>query len=206
MIDHVVTSGTFSLDGQDFEVDNNIWIVGDGEEVVVLDAAHDHEPIVEAVAGRKVVAVVCTHGHNDHVNAAPALADAVGAPILLHPADRELWDAVHPGRAPDGDLADGDVLRAGGVEMRVLHTPGHTWGGCCFHDAADGVLFSADTLFKGGPGATGRSYSDRPTILRSIEERLLRLPPDTVVHTGHGESTTIGDEAPHVEEWKAGGG
>jgi glyoxylase-like metal-dependent hydrolase (beta-lactamase superfamily II) len=203
VIDHVVTSGTFSLDGQDFAVDNNIWIVGDDTEVLVLDAAHDHRPIVEAVGDRRVVAIVCTHGHNDHVNAAADLAEATGAPILLHRDDRELWDVVHPDRAPDGELSDGQVLKAGGVELEVMHTPGHTWGGCCFHVAADGVVFSADTLFKGGPGATGRSYSDRPTILRSIEERLLGLPPATIVHTGHGDSTTIGDEAPHLEEWKA---
>jgi glyoxylase-like metal-dependent hydrolase (beta-lactamase superfamily II) len=203
VIDHVVTSGTFSLDGQDFAVDNNIWIVGDDREVLVLDAAHDHQPIVAAVGDRRVVAIVCTHGHNDHVNAAGALADATGAPILLHPADRELWDVVHPDRAPDGELADGQVLTAGGVDVEVMHTPGHTWGGCCFRAASEGVVFSADTLFKGGPGATGRSYSDRPTILRSIEERLLVLPPETIVHTGHGESTTIGAEAPHLVEWQA---
>jgi glyoxylase-like metal-dependent hydrolase (beta-lactamase superfamily II) len=203
VIDHVVTSGTFSLDGQDFAVDNNIWIVGDDREVLVFDAAHDHQPILDAVGDRRVVAIVCTHGHNDHVNAAVALAEATQAPILLHPDDRELWDVVHPDRAPDSDLVDGEILSAGGVQLEVRHTPGHTWGGCCFYDEADGVLFSADTLFKGGPGATGRSYSDRPTILRSIEERLLVLPPDTVVHTGHGSSTTIGDEAPHLGEWKA---
>jgi glyoxylase-like metal-dependent hydrolase (beta-lactamase superfamily II) len=205
MIDHVVTSGTFSLDGQDFAVDNNIWIVGDEREVLVLDAAHDHRPIVEAVGERTVVAIVCTHGHNDHVNAAAALAEATGAPILLHPDDRELWDVVHPDRAPDGELTDGQVLTAGGLELRVLHTPGHTWGGCCFHAASEGVVVSADTLFKGGPGATGRSFSDRPTILRSIEQKLLVLPGTTIVHTGHGDSTTIADEAPHLPEWQAAG-
>ena len=205
MIDRVITSGTFSLDGQDFDVDNNIWIVGDEAEVLVLAAAHDHRPILEGIGGRAVVAIVCTHGHNDHVNAAVALAEATGAPILLHPDDRALWDVVHPDRAPDGELADGQVLAAGGIGLEVLHTPGHTWGGCCFHAATEGVLFSADTLFNGGPGATGRSYSDRPTILRSIEERLLVLPESTVVHTGHGDSTTIGAEAPHLPEWKAAG-
>ncbi len=84
-IDRVVTHGTFSLDREDFEVDNNIWIVGDASEVVVIDAAHDHQPIVDGVDGRQVKAVICTHGHNDHINAAAALADTVGAPIWLHP-------------------------------------------------------------------------------------------------------------------------
>ena len=82
-IERVVTSGTFSLDGQDFEVDNNIWLIGDDAEVVVVDAAHDHHPIVDAIDGRRVVAIVCTHGHNDHINAAVALADATGGPLWL---------------------------------------------------------------------------------------------------------------------------
>ena len=203
-VEHLITEGTFSLDGGDFEVENNIWLFGDDDEVVVVDAAHHHEPIVEAVAGRKVIAIVCTHGHNDHVNAAPALADAVGAPIALHPDDRMLWDVVHPDRAPDRSLADGDVLRVAGTDLRVLHTPGHSPGGVCLHDGAT-TLFSGDTLFAGGPGATGRSFSDFPTIIDSIRDRLLVLPPDTVVHTGHGPTTTIGEEAPDLAAWIARG-
>jgi glyoxylase-like metal-dependent hydrolase (beta-lactamase superfamily II) len=201
MIERVVTSGIFSLDGGEFEVDNNIWIVGDDTEVVVVDAAHDHRPIAEAVGGRRTVAIVATHGHNDHINAAVALAEALDAPVWLHPDDRMLWDAVHPGRAPDAELADGMTLGAGGTTLAVLHTPGHSPGGCCLHDAAGSVLFSGDTLFNGGPGATGRSFSDFPTIIDSIRDRLLVLPGDTRVLTGHGDETTIGAEAPHLPEW-----
>jgi glyoxylase-like metal-dependent hydrolase (beta-lactamase superfamily II) len=204
-VERVVTSGTFSLDGQDFDVDNNVWLVGDDREVLVIDAAHDHEPIAAAVGGRRVVAIVATHGHNDHINAADALAREVGAPILLHPDDAELWGHVYPDRRWDADLADGDKLRAGRHELRVLHTPGHTPGGVCLWDEAGAVVFSADTLFKGGPGATGRSFSSFPTIIDSIRTKLLPLPPETVVHTGHGEDTRIGDEAPHLEEWIARG-
>jgi glyoxylase-like metal-dependent hydrolase (beta-lactamase superfamily II) len=204
-IDNVVTSGTFSLDGEDFEVDNNIWLVGDDDEVIVVDAAHDHEPIVAGIAGRRVAAVVCTHGHNDHINAAVPLADAVSAPIWLHPDDRMLWDVVWPDRAPDAGLTDGQAIEVGGGRLEVLHTPGHSPGGCCLHADADAVLFSGDTLFKGGPGATGRSYSDFGVIIESIRDRLLGLDPDTLVHTGHGDSTRIGDEAPHLDDWIARG-
>ena len=140
-VENVVTTGTFALDGGSWEVDNNIWLGGDDSEVVIVDAAHHVQPIVEAVAGRNVTAVVCTHGHNDHVTVAPELAER----------------------------------------------------------------FSGDTLFSGGAGATGRSFSDFPTIVGSIRDRLFTLPEDTRVHSGHGDGTTIGTEAPHLEEWIARG-
>jgi len=203
MIDRVVTSGIFSLDGADFEVDNNVWVVGDDREVVVIDAAHDHRPIVEAVGDRSCLAIIATHGHNDHINAACDLAAALGAPVWLHPADRMLWDVVHPDRAPDAHLSDGQVIAAGGVSLTVLATPGHSPGGVCLHDPAGVVVFTGDTLFRGGPGATGRSFSDYGTIVDSIRDRLLDLPPATRVLTGHGDETTIGDEIPHLAEWEA---
>lgn len=193
-IELVTTDGRFELDGGSWEVTNNIWLVGDDREVIVLDAAHDHRPIVDAVGGRRTRAIVLTHGHNDHINAAVPLREALDAPIHLHPADRMLWDAVWPDDAPDGAIEAGTAYTVAGHELAVLHTPGHSPGCCCFHDAASGVAFTGDTLFCGGPGATGRSFSDEPTILRSIATRLLALPDETVVHTGHGESTTIGAE------------
>ncbi|MEU5128390.1 MBL fold metallo-hydrolase [Streptomyces mobaraensis] len=204
-IDHLVTSGTFSLDGGTWEVDNNVWIVGDDHEAIVIDAAHDADAVAEALGDRRLLAVVCTHAHDDHVNAAPALADRTGAPVLLHPDDRPLWDRTHPDRAPDGELADGQVLRVAGTELTVLHTPGHAPGAVCLHAPELNTVFTGDTLFQGGPGATGRSFSDFPTIVASIRDRLLTLDGDTVVRTGHGDTTTIGAEAPHLEEWIARG-
>lgn len=200
-IDHLVTSGTFSLDGGVWEVDNNVWVVGDDEEAVVIDAAHDAAAIGAAVGGRALRAIICTHAHDDHVDAAPALADATGAPVLLHPDDLPLWRRTHPDRAPDGELSDGMRVPVAGTELTVLHTPGHAPGAVCLYAPELGTLFSGDTLFRGGPGATGRSFSDFPAIIESIRGRLLTLPPDTVVRTGHGESTTVGDEAPHLREW-----
>ncbi|HNV42201.1 MAG TPA: MBL fold metallo-hydrolase [Ornithinibacter sp.] len=199
-VERVVTSGVFELDGGSWEVDNNVWLVGDDTEVLVVDAAHDAPAILEAVGGRRVVAIVCTHGHNDHVNAVGDLVRATGATASLHPDDRVLWDQTQP-EPPGGELADGQVFTVGDVELTVLHTPGHAPGACCLHAPALGVLLSGDTLFSGGPGATGRSFSDFPTIIDSISERLLTLPADTVVLTGHGDTTTIGDEAPHLQEW-----
>ena len=194
-VGNIVTSGTFSLDGQDFAVDNNVWLIGDDREVLVIDAAHDPGAILAAVGGRRLSAIVCTHGHNDHISAAPQVAEATGAPVLMHPADQVLWRMVYPGTLPDGDLADEEVIEIAATPLRVLHTPGHSPGSVCLYAPALGAVFSGDTLFHGGPGATGRSYSDHGAIIRSITGRLLDLPPETVVHTGHGEDTTIGAES-----------
>jgi len=200
-VGHLVTSGTFSLDGGTWDVDNNVWIVGNDAECIVIDAAHDAQAIRDAVGDRRLVAIVCTHAHDDHVNAAPALADATGAPIWLHPADRVLWDMTHPQRAPDAPLADGQEIAVGGTTLRVLHTPGHAPGCISLYVPDLSAVFSGDTLFSGGPGATGRSYSDFDTIVSSIRSKLLTLPPGTVVHTGHGPDTTIAAEAAGADGW-----
>jgi glyoxylase-like metal-dependent hydrolase (beta-lactamase superfamily II) len=203
-IDRVVTSGTFSLDGGTWDVDNNVWVVGDDDEVVVIDAAHTASRIVSAVVGRNVIGVIATHGHDDHVTVAPELAVTLHAPVLMHPGDDILWKASHP-EERYWNLDAGQRIGIAGTEIEVIHTPGHSPGSVCLYLPEAGVLFSGDTLFNGGPGATGRSYSDFPTIIDSIRDFVLTLPEDTRVHTGHGDPTTVGAEAPHLAEWIARG-
>jgi glyoxylase-like metal-dependent hydrolase (beta-lactamase superfamily II) len=205
-VDHAVSSGTFSLDGQSFDVDNNIWVVGDDDECVVIDAPHSVDDILAVVAGRAVKAILLTHAHDDHCRVAPALREAVVAPIFLHPDDTLLWELEH-GDAETGDhlwdldLLDGWELPVAGTTVRVVHTPGHAPGGCCFVVDDLGCVFTGDTLFHGGPGATGRSYSDRQLLEESIRTKLFALPDDTLVHTGHGEDTTIGAEREGSASW-----
>jgi glyoxylase-like metal-dependent hydrolase (beta-lactamase superfamily II) len=204
-IDRVVTSGTFSLDGGTWDVDNNVWIIGDDTECIVIDPAHNPAAVLEAVNGRTVKAILLTHGHDDHISSAGAFWELVKAPIHLHQDDWMLWRAVFPEVDPDDSIVDGEEFKVAGATLKAIHTPGHSPGSVCFYLPTEGTLFSGDTLFQGGPGATGRSYSDFPTIIDSIRTRILSLPPETVVLTGHGDSTTIGAELPHLDEWIARG-
>ncbi|MFE7631976.1 MBL fold metallo-hydrolase [Kocuria sp. NPDC057446] len=199
-----MTSGTFSLDGGTWEVENNVWIVGDDEQCLVIDPAHDAAAVAAAVGIRDTRAILLTHAHDDHIRAVLEVGEALRAPVHLHPADMMLWQQTHPTTGPDAEIADGDRFTVAGAQLVALHTPGHSPGSVCFSAPGlgeDGVLFSGDTLFRGGPGATGRSYSDFDVIVESVRTRLLTLPEGTEVLTGHGEPTTIGAEAPHLQEW-----
>lgn len=198
-VDHAVSSGTFTLDGETFDVDNNIWVVGDDTECVVIDAPHDVADILAVVGDRAVKAIICTHAHDDHVRVAPALREEVVAPIMLHPDDKPLWELTHTKYLWDLDLADGLTIEVAGTRLEVLHTPGHAPGAVCLYAPDLGCVFTGDTLFHGGPGATGRSFSDRAVIEESIRTRLFALPEDTIVHTGHGEDTTIAAERAALE-------
>ncbi|WP_024802802.1 MBL fold metallo-hydrolase [Nocardia sp. BMG51109] len=203
-IEQVVTSGVFELDGGTWNVDNNVWVVGNDDEVVVVDAAHEAGPVIEAIGDRNVVAIVCTHAHNDHITFAPQLAEDTCAPVLVHPGDDPLWQQTHPSQKY-WSLTDAQRIAVAGTELRIIHAPGHSPGSVCLYFPEAAALFSGDTLFAGGPGATGRSFSDFPTIIGSIRDRLLTLPEHTRVYTGHGDGTTIGTEAPHLAEWIARG-
>lgn len=197
-LDHLVTDN-----GAGFE--NNVWLVGDDSEVIVIDPAHNAKAVVETAAGRQVSRIVLTHGHWDHIGAVREFAELVGSPpVLLHPADRFLWEEQH-GDAAFSELADGEVLTVAGVELEVRHTPGHTPGAVSLVVEKLGCVFSGDTLFEGGPGATRWHYSDFDQLIGSITDRLFPLPDETAVHTGHGPSTTIGTEREHLDEWIARG-
>lgn len=194
-VDRVVTHPP-----QDAAFTNNVWIVGDDDEVIVIDAAHSVDDIVDGIAGRTVAAIICTHGHWDHINVVDSLRMATGAPVFLNPADKELWDKT-VATPWDRDLVDGVRFSVADVELCVLHTPGHTPGSTCLHAEKLHTVFTGDTLFKGGPGATRWDYSSFPTIIDSITKRLLVLPDETLVLTGHGDQTAIGAERPDREAW-----
>ncbi len=214
-IDRVVSSGLLVIDdttgavqgngASPRQVENNTWIIGDDDEVIIIDPAHDAAAVLDAVGDREVLAVVCTHGHADHVAAALEVADRDEAPIALHPDDQMAWREVHPDTDPEIDMADGGVFEVADVRLEVLHTPGHSRGAVCIYCEDLGVVFSGDTLLKGRPGPHGDRYPDFPGQLTSIGENLLTLPAGTRVLPGHGEETTIEAEEKRFDSWVAAG-
>src|SRR5688500_17161896 len=126
-IERLITSGTFSLDGGTWDVDNNVWLVGDDDQVIIIDAAHSAQRIIDAVGDREVVALVCTHGHNDHINAVGGVRDALKCPVWISSADSMLWEVLYD-EAPDHDLTDGTTFEVAGSVIRAIHTPGHSPG------------------------------------------------------------------------------
>lgn len=200
-VERVVTSGALSHEEGSPRVENNVWVVGDDDEVFVIDPGHDAGAILSAVGDREILAVVCTHGHSDHVNAALEVAERDEAPIALHPRDRVLWDGVYDDEVPDIDIEHGGVFQVAGTELQVLHTPGHTPGGVSLYGPEVGAVFAGDTLGKDGPGGVEGSSGDYPTLLTSIGEQLLTLPGETRVLPGHGEETTVAAEDDKFDEW-----
>ena len=166
-IERIVTHGTFELDGGSWEVDNNIWLVGDDSDVVVFDAAHTAAPIVAAVNGRNVVAVVCTHGHNDHVTVAPELGETLDAPVLLHPADDVLWRMTHPDKNFRA-VSDDETITVAGTELRALHTPGHSPGSVCWPPSQANVTQPCRVQYS---ESAPSSCSSRPTMIGSGKAR-----------------------------------
>ena len=179
----------------------NAWIVGDDEEVIVIDPGEDAIGVFEMVGDREVLAVICTHGHASHVAAAVEVAERDEAPVALHPADRLHWRAVHPDVDPEIDMADGGLFDVADVQLEVIHTPGHTAGSVSLYCADLEVVFTGDTLHAGGPAPHEGEYPDFPRQLTAIGEKLLDLPSGTRVLPGHGEESTIGAAAKRFDSW-----
>jgi glyoxylase-like metal-dependent hydrolase (beta-lactamase superfamily II) len=178
-------------------VDNNVYVVRSKHngDAVLIDAANEHELLLEMCRDLGVRSVIETHGHWDHIQAVPAVRDA-GYEVAVTAADAEMLPSY------DLILEDDAVIEVGDLRLRTIATPGHTPGSICFAVEGTPLLFSGDTLFPGGPGATKFPGGDFPTIIRSIEDRLFaRFGPDTIVLPGHGDSTTIGTERPQLQEW-----
>ena len=176
-------------------MENNVYVLECPEthEALIVDGCFEPEKIVAGADGTAVVGIVQTHGHQDHVQALPALKKSLGVPVHAHPGDD------YP-ISIDNELSDADVIEFGKREARVIHTPGHTPGGTCF--LVGEHLISGDTLFPGGPGNTWGNKDAFAQIIDSIESKLFVLPDITRVYPGHGADTTIGTEKPHLQEWK----
>ncbi|MGV0326463.1 MBL fold metallo-hydrolase [Corynebacterium confusum] len=199
-IENLVTSGKFCLDGGCWDVDNNVYVLSVGDAVVVVDPSHDLDAIADQVGDREVRAILLTHAHNDHCELAPRAARRFNAPVYLHPDDDVLWQESN-GNAPYLHLYDGQRFLLEGEEIRVLHTPGHSPGCVVLYLPGEETLLSGDTLFSGGPGATGRKYSDFDVIVESLRDVVFFLPAETRVLPGHGDATTVGAEADRIDEY-----
>ncbi|MEV5825947.1 MBL fold metallo-hydrolase [Spirillospora sp. NPDC052242] len=222
-IEQVVTSGKLTLDDTEYDVENNTYIVGDDEEVIVIDPAFDAEAILEKVGEREVMAVLLTDG-NEHRLAVVLEVAAAGeedeenwAPIALHRADRLLWrdyfgrlakeeedeDDAKALRSlePDIWLEDGGVFEIADAQLEIVQTPGHTPGSVCVISEQLGVLFSGDTLHRGRPGSIGGVYDDLRKQLNSIGALLDPLPRDLQVMPAQGDETTAGEENARWESW-----
>ena len=178
-------------------MDNNVFVVRCREsgDAVLIDAANEHELLLELCSSLGVRTVLETHGHWDHIQAIPAVRDA-GYEVGVTAEDAAMLDSY------DYLLEDESVIEVGRLRLHSIHTPGHTPGSMSFRLEGSPILFSGDTLFPGGPGATGFEGGDFDTIIESIEQRMFSpLPADTMVLPGHGDQTTIGNETPHLQEW-----
>jgi glyoxylase-like metal-dependent hydrolase (beta-lactamase superfamily II) len=178
--------------------ENNVFVLRCKEtgDAVLIDAANEHEKLLDLAQRLNVKRVLETHGHWDHIQAVPAMREA-GYEVAVTSADApQLKDVGY-----DVFLDDAEVIEVGNLRLKAIQTPGHTPGSICFQVEGAPILFSGDTLFPGGPGNTKFEGGDFPTIIRSIDTRLFTLPEDTLVLPGHGNDTTIGTERPHLQEW-----
>ena len=176
--------------------ENNVFVLRDKRtgDAVLVDAANEHELLLEVSRATGVRKVLTTHGHFDHIQAVTQMRDA-GIDVGIATEDAAMLPAY------DFTIPDDDVLEVGDLRLRTIHTPGHTPGSTCFLLEGHPVLFSGDTLFPGGVGNTTFPGGDFATIIQSVDRRLFTLPVETLVLPGHGLDTTVGTERPHLDEW-----
>jgi glyoxylase-like metal-dependent hydrolase (beta-lactamase superfamily II) len=176
--------------------DNNVFVLRCKEtgDAVLLDAANEHELLLDLCKGLGVRQVIETHGHWDHIQAVPAVRDA-GYRVAVTAEDAAMLPSY------DDILEDESVIEVGRLRLHTILTPGHTPGSMCFKLEGAPILFSGDTLFPGGPGNTEGDASRFATIIEQVDRKLFTLPPETIVMPGHGLDTTVGDERPHLDEW-----
>jgi glyoxylase-like metal-dependent hydrolase (beta-lactamase superfamily II) len=183
----------------------NAWIIGDNEEVIVIDPGRDPVGVLDAVGDREVLAVICTHGHPDHVAAALEVAEPDEAVVALHPKDRMLWRDTHPEDDAEIEMSDGGVFEVADVRLEVIHAPGHTPGSVCLYCEDLDVVFTGHVLTASGPVTHDGEFPDFARQLTAIGEYLLTLPGSTRVLPGRGEETTIAAAEKHFDAWVSAG-
>ncbi|SDI77421.1 MBL fold metallo-hydrolase [Nonomuraea jiangxiensis] len=203
-IERVVTEGVVEIDGTEYKVENNTWIIGDDEEVIVIDASRAADEILEKVGEREVLAVICTAGLPDHVGAAIEVASRDEAVVALHPKDKPLWRETWSETWPDIDMEDDGRFEVADVALDVMETPGVTPGGVSIYCEDLHAVFTGKALQADGPGKLGGEYPALADQLTAIGGRLFTLPAETRVLPVHGDEVTIGDLEPHFDDWVSG--
>jgi len=202
-IDQVLSPA--AADGGPGAAEVNVWIIGDDDEVIVIDPGSDTAAVLDAVGEREVLAVICTHGHAAHVAAAIEVAERDEAAVALHRKDRLLWREAQLADEPDIDMEDGGIFEVADATLEVIHAPGHTDGSVCLYSPELGVVFTGDVLRAQGPVPHEGEFPDFPGQLTAIGEHLLELPGDTRVLPGHGQETTIAVAEKKFDSWVSSG-
>jgi glyoxylase-like metal-dependent hydrolase (beta-lactamase superfamily II) len=183
----------------------NTWIIGDDDEVMVIDPGDDAGAVLEAVGDREILAVICTHGHEGHVAAAVDVAKRDESPVALHPGDRLAWREVHSGGDPEIEMEDGGIFEVAGVALEVMHAPGHSRGSCCLYCEDLDVLLSGDVISENGPVPHEGGYPNWGKQLDAIGAQVLTLPAETRILPGHGAELTVAVAEKRFNSWVAAG-
>jgi len=183
----------------------NTWIIGDDDDVIVIDPGEDAAAVLDAVGDREVLAVICTHGHGRHTSAAVEVAKRDDAPVALHPADLPAWREVHSGGDPEIEMEDGGIFEVAEVTLEVLHAPGHSRGSCCLYSEELAAVFSGDVVTENGPVPHEDGFPNWAKQLDAIGAHVLTLPSETRILLGHGDEFTVASADKRFNAWAAAG-